>query len=172
VLTALGKAPKLRELDVAYGAVDAAGLRGLQSAAALRSLDLSGTSVRTGDLEALPHALTRLVLSNCRELDQAFGEVLVRATPDLQTLVLAYTDTLEDDCLAPLRELRSLRALDLSRCTRLTAAASGGIAAMSQLETLTLRDLPVFDAAAWERIRAMPNLKILETEKIREVLRR
>lgn len=172
VLAALGKLPNLRELSLAYGAVDGAGLRSLHGATALRSLDLAGTAVRRLDLESLPPTLTCLGLGNCTELGQDFGPTLAEVTPRLHTLVLAQSDALRDDGLRSLQAVRSLRSLDLSHCGKLTAAAADGLAALPWLEELQLRSFAAFGEAEWAKVRALPNLKVLETERGREVLRK
>lgn len=172
VLAALGKLPNLRELSLAHGAVDGAGLRSLHGATALQSLDLAGTAVRPADLESLPPTLTRLALGNCAELGQDFGPALAKAAPRLHTLVLAQSDALRDDCLRSLQAVRSLRSLDLSHCGKLTAAAADGLAALPWLEELQLRSFAAFGETEWAKVRALPNLKVLETERSREVLRK
>jgi hypothetical protein len=171
VLAALGKLQNLRELSLAYGAVDAAGLSALQGAPSLQSLDLFGTEVRAADLAQLPATLTRLVLGNCREIGQDFGPVLAEATPRLHTLVLAQSDRLQDEGLKSLQAVRSLRALDLSHCPRLTAAAVVPLTALTWLEELKLHDGAAFGPLEWAAIRAIPSLRVIETEKVREVLR-
>ena len=181
VLAALGKLPQLRELNVAYGGVDGAGLRGLQSATALRSLDLFGTAVNTADLAELPAALTRLVLGNCppasgghgqpaQQLGHDLGEALASATPRLTELVLAHSATLTDVTVRSLQAVRSLRRLDLSHCRGLSTDSAAALVAMPWLEELKLDGI-AFGSAEFDQLRAMPNLKVLETERSRQVLR-
>jgi hypothetical protein len=170
VLQALGKLPQLRELDLAYGAVDAAGLRGLQAATALRSLSLFGTAVTPADLAELPPTLTRLVLGNCQKLGADPGGALAPATPALTELVLAQSATLTDDAVHSLQAVRSLRRLDLSHCSGLTKTSAAALAAMPWLEELKL-DGVAFGSTEFDLLRAMPNLKVLETERSRQVLR-
>lgn len=172
VLAALGELRSLRELSLAYGAVDGAGLRALRPIASLQSLDLSGTPVRAADLAELPPRLTRLVLGNCADLGQDFGAILAEATPRLEHLGLAHSPLLEDTCLQSLRAVRSLRTLDLSWCDRLTAVAADHLAAMPWLRELKLFGLVAFGESELAKLRAMPNLQSLETEKGREVLRK
>jgi hypothetical protein len=112
------------------------------------------------------------VLGNCRRIGQDFGTVLAKATPQLRTLVLAYSNELQDACLLSLQSVHSLRELDLSQCGKFTSDAADGLAALKQVETLTLKNWTSFGAEQWAKVRAMPNLKVLETEKIRETLRK
>lgn len=171
-ITALAKLSTLRELSLAYGAVDAPALRSLQDVPQLASLDLMGTDVTTADLEALPPSLTTLVLDNCRKLGQDFGATLARATPKLHTLGVCYSPQLRDECLRPLAALRALRKLDVSHCKALTADAVDGLVAIAQLEHLVAKGLAAFGTEQWAKLRAMPDLKVLETGDEREVLRK
>jgi len=171
-IASLAKLATLRELSLAYGAVDAAALRSLQAVPTLQSLDLGGTEVAAADLQALPRTVTRLVLANCSKIGQDFGNVLGKATPQLRTLDLTNSNHLEDACLKSLRSVASLRELDLSWCGKFTRSAADGLAALTQLERLTLKGWNVFDGEQWAMIRAMPNLKVLQTENIRETLRK
>ena len=162
----------LRELSLAYGDVDAAALRGLHAVPTLESLDLGGTEVTAATLQALPRTLTRLVLGNCRKIGQDFGDALAKATPQLRALDLSHSSHLEDACLQSLRSVASLRELDLSWCEKLTRDAAGGLAALTQLERLTLKGWNAFDAEQWAKLRAMPNLEVLENDRMRETLRK
>ena len=111
------------------------------------------------------------MLTNCSRLGQDFGPSLSKGAPNLHTLVLSSSDDLQDACLHSLQAVRSLRVLDLSYCRQFTADAADHLVAMPWLESLTLHNWPVFESKHWAKIRAMPNLKVLETEKMREVLR-
>jgi hypothetical protein len=144
VLAAIGTMASLRDLDITGGEITAESLRSLHTARALRRL--RGVPGLGALLAHLPPQLEALDLSR-GEVDKDFALTLATATPSLQRLSFGDTN-LTDETLASMQAIRSLRHLDLSNCT-LTSAAAG------------VREL-----------RRMPNLKVLETDKGREVLRK
>ena len=164
VIEALGKVTSLHVLNLSNAGITGNGLRHLQGLPALEHLDLGSTSVTGTDLRWLPPGITSLALRGCADLGQDFGPVLAAATPRLHTLDLLGCPKLIDACLPSLRALTTLRSLDLSQCPEFTADAARDLTALSWLETLTLRDWKAFGDAEWKAVRAMPNLKRLDTD--------
>lgn len=165
VLMALGQAGQLRGLNLASSGITGGALRHLQGLRHLRYVDLSGTAVTADDLNGLPPGIEWMTLRGCEELGQDFGSVLATATPRLRILDLQSCGKITDACLPGLRAIESLRDLDLSYCPGFTADAIDGITAMVQLEELTLRGWRTFGEAQWARVRAMPNMKRLDTDQ-------
>ncbi|MDO8348704.1 MAG: hypothetical protein Q7T30_00590 [Planctomycetota bacterium] len=171
VLEAVGKAVKLRHLDLGYAGITGAGLKHLQGLPQLGYIDLTGTSLTANDLRWLPPGIEWMTLRNCAELGQDFGQALAAATPRLRILDLQSCSKITDACLKTLRELQSLRNLDLSYCPLFTADAVDDIVAMVQLEGLTLRGWQAFGDEQWAKVRTMPQLRRLDTDQGSEKLR-
>ncbi len=171
-LAGLATLTRLRVLSLGQAGVTGDGLRHLAGMNDLRQLDLSGLAeLRDQDLERVPAGVTRLILRGCPKLDAEVGPVLARAAPGLQTLDLLGCQGLDDECLAPLRELTALRYLDVSYCPNLTAAAAQRLRTLVRLQGLTVRGLP-FGPAELAVLRELPDLRRLDTDAGTETLRR
>jgi len=171
VLAAIGKAAKLGGLYLGQAGITGEALRHLQGLPRLESIDLTGTPITASDLRWLPPGITSMTLRNCAGLGQDFGPILAAATPRLTTLDLQSSSALTGACLKGLHAVKSLRCLDLSYCQGFTADAIGDLTALDFLEALTLRGWQAFGEAEWTRVRAMPNLKRLDTDQGSETLR-
>ncbi len=178
VLVGLVRNAKLRVLSLGQAGITAAGVASLGALPALTDLDLSGVPVDSASLRVLPGSLERLTLRGCVDDFAGLGEVLATATPKLETLDLLGSRVGKAG-FSSLLALQSLRTLDLSYCqtfgvdsSEISAeAAVAGLVAMPWLEGLTIRGwMPLADADL-ARVRAMPNLRRLDTDAGTEALR-
>jgi len=178
VLAGLVRNAKLRVLNLGQAGITAAGLASLGALPALTELDLSGLPVDSAALRVLAASLERLTLRGCVDDFAGLGDVLATATPNLRTLDLLGSRVGKAG-FASLRALQSLRALDLSYCPAFGAdsaeisaeEAVAGLVAMPWLEGLTIRGWAPHAAAGLDRVRAMPNLRRLDTDAGTEALR-
>jgi hypothetical protein len=165
VVVALARLPRLEALDLTGAELRVEGLRALHRLASLRRL--AGVPGTTALLQHLPPQLQELDLREM-ELERDFGDTLARATPALRRIDLSGNRHLTDDALASLQRVASLRELDVSGCDGLTEAAGDVLARITQLESVTVGRTRL----QLEKVRAMPNLKFIEADTFREVLRR
>ena len=179
VLAALAGATNLRTLLLGQAGITGSGLRHLQGLPGLGSLDLGGTPVTGADLRWLPPGIEVLSLHGCRDLGQEFGPVLAAATPRLRSLDLLGCANVGIAGLHALQAVRSLRVLDVSYWPEFgvdsaateAKSAVAAVTARTGLDGLTLRGWMPSGEQERSALRAMPNLKRLDTDQGTETLR-
>jgi len=132
---------------------------------ALRTLEVSGASLRDEHLARLPDfpALRELALVGERSFGAA-GMASIAACEELTSLDLAGCDQLEDGDLASIGGLTSLRALDLAGVDGVGDRAVQRIAELRHLRRLDLRECR-FSAEAARSLGALRELTVLLVSK-------
>ena len=165
---AIARIASLRRLSLSRLAVQADEvLRPLAVLPALVTLELSQPILTAAALDRLPTTLQRLRVVG-GSLQGTFGDALAKGAPALSELDLVDCRELGDAGLRSLRAVTSLRRLDLSGCQWVSVDA---ITSLEQLEELVVRDMPRIDTEAMQLLRAMPRLRWLTTDRVREKLR-
>ncbi|XP_036897431.1 leucine-rich repeat-containing protein 29 isoform X3 [Sturnira hondurensis] len=116
-----------------------------ERAGRLHALDLSGTGLPPGALQALGQVaglqLQELSLHSCRDLSTEAVATLCRLQPDLTSLDLSGCSELADGALlAVSRGLRHLQHLRLRKLQRLTDAGCTALGALHELQSLDMAE--------------------------------
>jgi hypothetical protein len=113
-------------------------------------LDDHGLAKATEHLQSFPHL--RLDLCKCRITDQ--GLASLRAVPDLEILSLPSNEGITDDGLATIRELESVRELELDG-TSVTGGRLATLYGMPRLKGLGIDVSQLEEAGGWPELQAL-----------------
>ena len=161
-LESLAALPKLQRLSVDENPqLDNAALSHIVNVDTLTQLGLTGTSITDEGLAQLAQ------LTELRHISLAYtgigdaGLAHLAKCENLETLRLNACSNFTDDGLAALRNLRGLRLLVLDNNPGLTQRSVDTLAAMSQLEELSIRLAAVSEEDARRLHRALPDCTIM-----------